>query len=103
VDPRHPVEVSAMTLRILVRDGRCASGMSALGRVEPVDLYADASVVTLAVFVTPLPGDQECPQNPETAVIVELPNAIGAPQLIDAGSYPPMWLQVEGPASREGG
>jgi hypothetical protein len=77
-----------MTLRILVRERQCASGMSALGRVEPVELYADASVVTLAVFVTPLPGDQECPQNPEAAVIVDLPDAIGTRPLVDAGSYP---------------
>ncbi len=77
-----------MTLRILVREGQSASGMSALGRVEPVDLYVDASVVTLAVGVTPLPDYQECPQNPETAVIVELPDAIAARQLIDAGTYP---------------
>ncbi|HEY5196918.1 MAG TPA: hypothetical protein VIJ51_07810 [Solirubrobacteraceae bacterium] len=87
VDPDHPVDPSAMTLRLLVREEGCASGLSATGRVQPLDIAADAAEVTLTVYVTPLPGSQECPMNPETPVIVDLPQALGDRALRDGATY----------------
>ena len=68
----------------------CASGQSPDGRVnEPVIAYG-TDAVTVTFTVTPRPGAQDCPGNPEFPVEITLTRAAwrrGA--ILDGGSTPP--------------
>ena len=59
-----PIADDAMTLHGYVREIACASGRSPDGRIvlRGIDYRADAIVITFGVV--PLPGDQDCPQQP---------------------------------------
>jgi hypothetical protein len=77
LDPGEQPLPTATRLRALVTERTCASGQSADGRVQPPDRHADHEELVLTFYVTPLDGEQECPGNPETAVIVDLGEAVG--------------------------
>ena len=38
-------------------------------------------------YVTPLPGSQKCPGNPQTPAVFVLPEPIGERRAVDAGEY----------------
>ena len=46
-------------------------------------------MVLVTFGVRPLPGDQECPGNPPTPVLVVLPGPLGDRQLLDGATLPP--------------
>jgi len=87
VDPLEPPLPTSSRLRVLVTERACASGQSAAGRIRVPELYVDERELVLTFYVTPLEGSQECPGNPETAVIVELGQALGG-RFVRDGSVP---------------
>jgi hypothetical protein len=87
VDPLEPPLPTSSRLRALVTERACASGQSAAGRVRVPELYIDERELVLTFYVTPLEGSQECPGNPETAVIVELGQAVDG-RFVRDGSVP---------------
>jgi hypothetical protein len=39
--------------------------------------------------VTERPGGQDCPGNPDFAMVVDLPEPLGGRPLLDGGTFPP--------------
>jgi hypothetical protein len=90
LDPAADSPTPASTeLRTLVTEIHCASGQSAVRRVEPPDAFYGEADIRIVAYVTRLPGVQRCPGNPETPAVIVLPKPIGDRLLIDAGTYPP--------------
>jgi hypothetical protein len=70
-------------LRVLVSEQTFASGQRADGRVQVPDVYVDADLLVLTIFVTPRPGYQSGSRNPETPVRIALPYPVEQRRLID--------------------
>lgn len=78
----------ATVLDVFVREQSCASGRSAEGRIEQPELEYCEDTISVAVFVTPLPGPQQCPGNPLTPFRVELGEPLRGRTLLDGGVHP---------------
>jgi hypothetical protein len=74
-------------LRIFVTEQAFASGQSAKGRILTPDLYVGDDELVLTIYVRPRPGFQMGARNPETALRVRLPVAVGERRLVD-GALP---------------
>jgi hypothetical protein len=87
--PDEQIGVGTTQFTAMVTEQRCASGRSSEGRIlgPEVDVHDATVIVTFAV--RPLEGDQECPGNPPTAVIVRLEEPLGDRTLLDGGREPP--------------
>lgn len=78
---------TVVELRVVER--RCASGQSAEGRIELVELTETADEVRLRIGVRPPEGSQQtCPGNPSTPFTVELSEPLGDRQIVDASVVP---------------
>ena len=87
--PGEGIGAGTTQFTAMVTERSCASGRSSEGRIigPQVDVRDATVVVTFAV--RPLEGDQECPGNPPTAVIVRLEVPRGDRALLDGGREPP--------------
>jgi hypothetical protein len=84
LDPAHdPPSEEEKVLRVLVTEQAYANGRRADGRVLAPDLYVDDRELVMTIFVTPQPGFQMGPPNPETPVRVALPDPVGGRRLLD--------------------
>ena len=84
-----PLAPDTTVIKGILMETACASGQSPDGRVnEPVIVYG-ADAVTVTFTVTPRPGAQDCPGNPEFPVEVTLSEPLGERALLDGGTTPP--------------
>lgn len=85
----------ATSIDLLVHERACASGQSAEGRIEVVDLDETGDQVRLRIGVRPRDGDQDCQGNPATPFTIELSEALGAREIVDASILPPRTVTTE--------
>ena len=82
-------------LTLLVREGRCASGRSAEGRIDLDELTLTEDEVRVRVSVRPPPGDaQDCQGNPWTPFAIDLGEPLGDRTVVDANLVPARELLV---------
>lgn len=74
---------------VLVSELACNSGEDARGRILPPQLISDADSVTVVMTVRPRGGGQDCPSNPETPFLLQLPEPLGERTLLDGSTIPP--------------
>lgn len=85
----------ATSIDLLVVERACASGQSAEGRVELVELAETADEVQLRIGVRPRDADgADCQGNPGTPFTVELSDPLGDRDIVDASVVPPRPLTV---------
>lgn len=75
-------------LDLLVLERACASGESAVGRVELVDVRESDDRIELVIGVRPKLGVVRCPGNPLTPFRVELDAPLGERAIVNAGRFP---------------
>ena len=84
-----PLAPETTVIKAVLMETACASGQSPDGRVnEPVIAYG-TDAVTVVITVTPRPGAQDCPGNPEFPVEITLREPLGTRAILDGGSDPP--------------
>jgi hypothetical protein len=83
LDPTKEPSPEDTVVHLLVTEQTFSGGQRASGRVLEPDLHSDADQIVLTLFVKPRPGYQAGSNNPETPVIVELPEPVGLRRLID--------------------
>lgn len=82
---------------LLIHERACASGQSAEGRVQLVELTETTDEVRLWIGVLPPEGDaQTCQGNPATPFTVELSEPLGDREIVDASVVPPRPVTVAG-------
>jgi hypothetical protein len=79
---------------LLVTERECASGHSAEGRIELVELNETTEQVQLRVRVRPRDGDQSCQGNPPTPLTIDLGGPLGDREIVDASVVPPRPVTV---------
>jgi hypothetical protein len=89
VDPTSTPLATSTTIRGLVLEQACASGMSPEGRVEPAAIDLTDAAVTVTFEIRRLPGAQDCQGNAPFPVAIKLPERLGSRTLLDGGSTPP--------------
>jgi hypothetical protein len=83
VDPEHAIEPAEMVLRVLVTEQSFAGGQPARGRVLAPEVHLADDELVMRIFVTPRPGHQAGSPNPETPLLVVLPEPVGTRRLLD--------------------
>jgi hypothetical protein len=79
---------------LLVQERACASGQSAEGRIELVELTESTDQVHVRIGVRPRDGAQECPGNPPTPFTIDLAEPLGDREIVDASVVPPRPVAV---------
>lgn len=98
LDPGFPRPAGGdRQIHVLINEQACASGQSPEGRVLPPIVAPSETAMTIVILVTPRPGGQDCPGNPDFAMTVELPEPLGGRPLLDGAVFPPR--DVTKPAS----
>jgi hypothetical protein len=88
VAPGVELDPAATEIAVLVTERACNSGEDAQGRIAVAAIDADDDSVTVTFAVRPRGGGQECPSNPETPFVLELPEPLGERVLLDGSSIP---------------
>ncbi len=88
LDPAALSTPGDRTVTALVTEIACASGRPSLGRLLPPLVLAADDAVTIAFAVRKLPGDQDCPGNPEARIVVQLAAPLGDRGLFDGSTFP---------------
>jgi hypothetical protein len=90
VAPGVELGLDAREVPVLVTERACNSGEDARGRVVVAAIDADDDSVTVTIAVRPREGQLfECPSNPETPFLLELPEPLADRALLDGSSVPP--------------
>ena len=89
VAPDVALDPEANEIAVLVTERACNSGEDARGRIVVAAIDEDDDSMTVTLAVRPRGGAQECPSNPETPFLLELPAPIGERVLLDGSSVPP--------------
>jgi hypothetical protein len=89
VAPEFELDPDVTEIPVLVTERACNSGEDARGRVVVSGIDEDDDSVTVTFAVRPRPGGQNCPSNPETPFLLELPAPLGERSLLDGSSVPP--------------
>lgn len=89
LDPAADIGAETTEFTAWVTERACASGRSSADRIGGPDIQTSDDTVTVTFGVVPLGGNQACPGNPPTAVMVRLPEPLGDRRLIDGGREPP--------------
>jgi hypothetical protein len=76
-------------IHVLINERACASAQSPKGRVLPPSIVVGPNGVTITILVRNRPGGQDCPGNPDFAMPIQLPEALGGRPLLDGGVFPP--------------
>jgi len=92
--PAEPA-AAATSIDLLVHERACASGRSAEGRIEIVELEETDDQVRLRISVRPREGGQDCQGNPPTPFTIELGEPLGAREIVDASIVPPRAVATE--------
>lgn len=71
------------SVAVLATERDCASGRPMGDRLLDPEIVMTDTQVLITFAVQPLPGGQNCPSNPEQAVLVELPEPLGERELVD--------------------
>jgi hypothetical protein len=85
---------SDTSVDLLVHERECASGHSADGRIELVELDENTEQVKLWVGVRPRDGDQTCQGNPLTPFTIDLGGPLDDREIVDASVVPPRPVTV---------
>jgi hypothetical protein len=83
------------SIDLFVHERACASGQSAEGRIELVELNKTTGQVQLRVGVRPLDGGQDCQGNPPTPFTVDLGEPLSDREIVDASVVPPLPLTID--------
>lgn len=85
VDPSGlPLDPEATSLQVLATERECASGQEMGDRLQEPEVVMTAEEVRIVLAAEPPPGDAfTCQGNPETPVIVELPEPLGEREVIE--------------------
>jgi hypothetical protein len=85
IDPSaDPLTPQSTTVAVLVTERECASGQAMNERLVGPEVVTTNQAVFIAFAAEPPPGHaQSCQGNPEQAVIVDLPEALGDRDLLD--------------------
>jgi hypothetical protein len=84
LDPDHPEPGPDVTVvHVLATERDCASGQPMDDRLNDPVVLADESQVSITFSVAPLTGEADCPDNPATAVEVDLGEPLGDRRLVD--------------------
>lgn len=86
---------AATTVDVLVEERDCASGKTAEGRIEVIELVETAEQVQLRLGVIPQGGDQSCQGNPPTPFTVQLTAPLGDREVVDSSIVPPRPLTAD--------
>jgi hypothetical protein len=98
LDPAFPPPaVGDRQIHVLINELACASGQSPEGRVLPPMIAPSQTAMTIAILVAGRPGGQDCPGNPDFAMVVDLPEPLGGRVLLDGAVFPP--IDVTRPSS----
>lgn len=89
VAPGQSLTPETARVEVLVQELACNSGQDARGRVRVERVVADERSVIVVMATVPRGGAQDCPDNPETPFILELPEPLGERVLMDGYSIPP--------------
>ena len=89
VAPDAELDPAAREIPVLVTERACNSGEDARGRIVVASIDESDDSVTVTFAVRPRGGGQECPSNPETPFVLELPAPLGDRVLQDGSSVPP--------------
>lgn len=85
LDPDQPSPTASSTqIHVLAHERSCAGGRSMEDRVVGPDVRETDDAVMISFAVEPLPGDQECPGNPEIAFTIDLNHPLGDRTVIDS-------------------
>lgn len=95
-DPAFPAPAPEDTvLHLLINERACSGGVSPEGRVRDPIVAVTTQAVTIAILVDERPGGNDCPGNPDFAVEVELPEAIGSRAILDGAQFPPQPIALQ--------
>ena len=84
LEPAVPPDPSATTLAVLVTERECVSGMELGDRLLDPQVVMTEDVLRIAFAAEPPEGSVfTCPSNPELAVTVELPEALGDREVME--------------------
>lgn len=84
LDPDAPVpDASSTEIRVLATERGCATGHEMGDRLLGPQVVETDDAVLIAFGVITKPGDQECPGNPSTPVVVELAAPLGDREIRD--------------------
>ncbi|MBM7412971.1 hypothetical protein JOE38_002794 [Clavibacter michiganensis] len=83
-------------VELLVTESGCASGRTAEGRIEVVDLRQDPDQVVVTLGVRPFPGGQSCQGHGATPFTLALDEPLGSRLLLDAGFAEPRAVPTGG-------
>lgn len=89
VDPGEELTPETTEVDVLVSELACNSGQDAEGRIRVDRIVPGDSSVIVVIATAPRGGDHECPGNPETPFLLELPEPLGDRALLDGYSIPP--------------
>jgi hypothetical protein len=89
VAPGQQLTPEMTEVEVLVTELGCNSGQDARGRVRVERIVPGDSSVIVVMATAPRDGAQECPDNPETPFLLELPEPLGDRALLDGYSIPP--------------
>ena len=82
-DPAEPPTPESTTIAVLAREQTCAGGRAMDDRLIGPIVVETADELRISFAAVTLPGEQSCPGNPETAVVVELSAPLGGRPLRD--------------------
>ncbi|MEX2011317.1 MAG: hypothetical protein WEF51_03655 [Chloroflexota bacterium] len=90
LDPAFPPPaIGDRQIHVLINELACASGQSPEGRVLPPMIAPSQTAMTIVILVTGRPGGQDCPGNPDFAMVADLPEPLGERPLLDGAVFPP--------------
>lgn len=90
------IDRTSTMIPLLVTERACNSGETAEGRIQALVELSEAGV-TVTITVVPRPGAHDCPSNPATPFLLELPEPLGDRALLDGGAEPPLVIVPESP------
>ncbi|MFV0433923.1 MAG: hypothetical protein ACK5LO_08095 [Leucobacter sp.] len=88
LDPDAPIEPQSREVKLLVMERNCASGQTAEGRVEVVELAEDEEQVAVVIGVRRLEA-ATCPGHDPTPFVLQLEHPLGDREIIDVSFVPP--------------
>ena len=85
LDPAwEPLTPASTRIGVLVTERECVSGQAVGDRLLGPEVVMTQNAVLIAFAADPPPGDfQNCPSNPEQAIVVELPKPLGDREVQD--------------------
>lgn len=83
LDPAHSVEPDATTINLLATGRDCSSGQPMGERLQPPAFTTTGDTIFVTLTARQPTGGQECPGNPEEAVVIDIGEPVGDRVLVD--------------------